>query len=93
MTRAWIGVDLGGTKILAGAFSSSGARLGRHKRPTPFAAGGRALVRALVEAVECAVADAGLPRSSIAAIGLGSPGPLDPERGLILRSPHLAVRR
>jgi glucokinase len=88
-----IGVDLGGTKILAGVFSSSGRWLGRRKRATPFAAGGRALVGAIAEAIDGAVADAGVPRSSIAAIGLGSPGPLDPERGMILRSPHLAVRR
>jgi len=91
--RRVIGVDLGGTKILAGVFSSSGRWLGRRKRATPFAAGGRALVGAIAEAIDGAVADAGVPRSSIAAIGLGSPGPLDPERGMILRSPHLAVRR
>ncbi|HKB69571.1 MAG TPA: ROK family protein [Thermoanaerobaculia bacterium] len=91
--RCWVGVDLGGTKILAGVFSSSGRWLGRRKRATPFAAGGRALVGAIAEAIDGAVADAGVPRSSIAAIGLGSPGPLDPERGMILRSPHLAVRR
>ncbi len=83
----------GGTKILAGVFSSRGRWLGRLKRPTPFAAGGRALVAAIVETIDGALADAGLRRSSIAAIGLGSPGPLDPERGLILRSPHLAVRK
>jgi len=93
VNRCWVGVDLGGTKILAGVFSSSGRWLGRRKRATPFAAGGRALVGAIAEAIDGAVADAGVPRSSIAAIGLGSPGPLDPERGMILRSPHLAVRR
>jgi glucokinase len=91
--RCWVGVDLGGTKILAGVFSPRGRRLGRRKRATPFSAGGKALVAAIVETVDGALADAGVARSSIAAIGLGSPGPLDPKRGLILRSPHLAVRR
>jgi len=91
--RCWVGVDLGGTKILAAVFSPRRRRLGRCKRPTPFAAGGKALVAAIVDAIEAALADAGVSRSSIAAIGLGSPGPLDPRRGLILRSPHLAVRR
>jgi glucokinase len=93
VTRSWVGVDLGGTKILAGVFTSSGRWLGRHKRPTPFAAGGRALIQAIAESIELAREDAAAPARSIAGIGLGSPGPLDPDRGLILRSPHLAVRR
>jgi len=91
--KSWIGVDLGGTKTLAGVFSSSGRWLGRHKRRTPFASGGSALIGAIAEAIEAALADAGLEKSSIAGIGLGCPGPLDPERGMILRSPHLAARR
>ncbi len=93
MKGCWVGVDLGGTKILAGVYSARGRRLGRCKRATPFSAGGKALVAAIGETIDGALADAGLSRSSIAAIGLGSPGPLDTKRGLILRSPHLAVRR
>jgi glucokinase len=91
--RSWVGVDLGGTKILAGVFSPRGRWLGRSKRATPFAAGGKALVAAIVETIDVSIANAGVARSSIAGIGLGCPGPLDPKRGVILRSPHLAVRR
>jgi glucokinase len=93
VTRAWIGVDLGGTKILAGVFSAAGRWLGRAKRPTPFAAGAAVLVDALAETIDAAIADAALPRGAVAGIGLGCPGPLDPGRGVILRSPNLAARR
>jgi len=90
---AWVGVDLGGTKILAGVFSAGGKWLGREKRATPFAGTGRDLAGAIVGAIDGALASAGLPRTRVAAIGVGSPGPLDPQRGLILRTPHIAARR
>ena len=90
---AWVGVDLGGTKILAGVFSASGEWRGREKRATPFAGTGRDLIGAIVGAIDGALASAGLSRTRVAAIGVGSPGPLDPQRGLILRTPHIAARR
>lgn len=105
MTRSrdvWIGVDLGGTKILAGAFSARGASdasagvpkwLGRDKRPTPFEGSGHDLVEAIVESIRGALSSASIPEGRIAAIGIGSPGPLDPERGLLLRTPHIKARR
>jgi glucokinase len=88
----YVGVDLGGTKILAGVFSSRGRWLGRDKRATPFASRGAALVEAVAETIAAALEDASLSARRIAAIGVGSPGPLDPERGLILRTPNLAAR-
>lgn len=93
MKRCWVGVDLGGTKILAGVFSSGGRWLGRHKRATPFASGAAAVIDAIAETIAGAVAEAAVPKASIGAIGIGCPGPLDPERGLILRTPHIAARR
>lgn len=90
---AWVGVDLGGTKILAGVFSSRGQWRGREKRATPFEGNSRDLVEAVIATIDGALASASLSRSRVAAIGIGSPGPLDPERGLILRSPNIAARR
>ena len=93
MKRCWVGVDLGGTKILAGVFSPRGRWLGRCKRATPFASPGKALIAEIGEAIEGAIAHAGVSEKAIGGIGLGCPGPLDPERGVILRTPHLAARR
>ena len=90
---SWVGVDLGGTKILAGVFSARGEWRGRDKRATPFAGTGNDLVEAIHDAIDGALASASLSRGRIAAIGVGAPGPLDPERGLILRSPNIAARR
>lgn len=89
----YIGVDLGGTKILAAVVTTSGKILSRSKRPTPFASGSRALLRSLSEAMTEALEAARVDRARIVAIGMGSPGPLDPETGIVLRTPNIAVKR
>jgi len=90
---SYVGVDLGGTKILAGVFSPRGDWRGREKRATPFAGDARELVEAIIDAIDGALANASVSREHVAAIGIGSPGPIDPERGLILRTPNLAATR
>jgi glucokinase len=87
----YVGIDLGGSKILAAAVTPRGRIISRAMRPTPFRSGGRALLESISESVREAVRDAGKPR--IRAIGMGSPGPLDPEKGIILRTPHIDVSR
>jgi glucokinase len=87
-----LGIDLGGTKILAAVVDASHHILGRAKRPTPAREGGEALMGALEDAAREAVAAAGLRVADIEAAGVGSPGPLDLRRGVIIRSPNLNVR-
>jgi glucokinase len=86
-----VGVDLGGTKILAGLVAADNRILGRGKRTTPAKEGGPAILQAMVECVDEAVASAGVPRKDIAAGGIGSPGPLDVKAGVILFSANLNV--
>jgi glucokinase len=87
-----VGIDLGGTKILAGVVSGDNEILGRAKRATPAKEGGRAIVEAIVSAAGEAIEVAGVNRSQIGAIGIGSPGPLDVACGVILFSANLNVR-
>ena len=87
-----VGIDLGGTKILAAVVGPGNDVLGRAKRPTPAQEGGDAILKAIVEALDEAIADARLKREDIAGVGIGSPGPLDPESGVILFSSNLNVR-
>jgi glucokinase len=91
MTREnCVGIDLGGTKILAGVVSKRGKVLARAKTKTPFAAGNAAVGDAIVATVAEALAGAGGGRPF--AIGVGSPGPIDPDRGIVLRTPNIAVK-
>jgi glucokinase len=89
----YLGIDLGGSKILAGVVSGSGKILSRAKTVTPFAEGSRALTLALVATASEALTQARTGKERIVAIGMGSPGPLDPRSGVVLRTPNIAVRR
>jgi glucokinase len=86
-----LGLDLGGTKILAAVVDSSQKVLGRAKRSTPAREGAAALMDALEATALEAIAAAGADGADIAFGGVGSPGPLDVERGHIVRSPNLNV--
>ena len=62
-----LGIDLGGTKILAGVVNGSHRILGRAKRPTPAKEGGSAIVSAIMACVGDALESAELSRSEIVA--------------------------
>jgi glucokinase len=87
-----VGIDLGGTKILAGVVSANHQILGRAKRNTPAKEGGPAILAAIIECVDEALEGARLRRDQIAALGVGSPGPLDIDAGVILFSANLNVK-
>jgi glucokinase len=87
-----LGIDLGGTKILAGVVSPDNKILGRAKRSTPAQEGGPAIVEAIAECAHEALSSAGMTRELVAAAGIGSPGPLDAEAGVILFSSNLNVK-
>jgi glucokinase len=87
-----VGIDLGGTKILAGVVDGDHRILGRAKRTTPAREGGPAIVAAVLGCVDDALAAAGLSRDRIAAAAIGSPGPLDAKAGVILFSANLKVK-
>jgi fructokinase len=77
-----IGVDLGGTKIEAIALSSEGSELSRRRVPTPRGDYAATLdaVASLVEGIEAQLADRAV------AIGIGTPGALSAETGMIKNS-------
>lgn len=88
-----IGVDVGGTKVAAGLVRGDGAILYQTRLPmaaSGTAAEGLASVRSAIEAVLAAQPEA---RAAIAGIGIGSPGPLDPEGGVIINPRNLPCWR
>jgi glucokinase len=74
-----IGVDLGGTKILAGVVTRTGELLRRHERPTP-----KDSQESVIRELQAAVAE--LMDDEVAAIGVGVPAPIDQPRGVIVES-------
>ncbi|HEX3319903.1 MAG TPA: ROK family protein [Terriglobales bacterium] len=90
-----IGVDVGGTKIAAGIVRSDGQIVARTRQAMvangTAAAGFSAVVNAINIVREQAPSE-GDP-STIEAIGICSPGPLDPRTGTVLNPPNLPCWR
>lgn len=84
MANTYLGVDIGGTKVASGLVDASGHILRRAR--VPMNARGNAA--AGLASVEAAI-DAMLAGRRVAAIGISSPGPLDPRLGLVLNPPNL----
>ncbi|MCC7147483.1 MAG: ROK family glucokinase [Phycisphaeraceae bacterium] len=87
--NCYLGLDLGGTNIKAGVISAQGAVLSRHSLPTPAAKGFEAVAEQIAQAGRQAMAQAGVTVGDVQAVGVGAPGLLDHERGLVLDAPNL----
>ncbi len=84
-----IGIDLGGTNIVSAVVDEKGKVLGKDKRKTMAPLGSVGVMNRIVESARCASAVSGRPWASHLAVGIGSPGPLDPKKGIILYTPNL----
>ena len=92
--RYIIGVDLGGTNIVVGAMSEDGSReFGMRSEPTHAERGPEAVVDRMIAMIEMAMAqateEAGASRRDFLGVGIGAPGPLDREQGLVIVAPNL----
>jgi glucokinase len=88
-SRSWVGFDLGGTKMLAAAFSTEFRLLGRKRRKTKGAEGAKAGLERICETIRDALAEAEIPEDRLAGIGVGCPGNIDLEKGIVIDSANL----
>jgi glucokinase len=86
-----LGVDLGGTKVLAGVVDADTGRvLATEKKRTRAEHGPTDIVDRLIEAAGKVLDESDVPRHEIKTMGIGVAGQLDRERGLIVSAPNLA---
>lgn len=90
-----LGIDLGGTKILAGVIDlGSGAVINTAKKRTRAEHGADELLARLGDAAEEALAGAKLPKgATVGSIGVAAAGQVDPERGVVLAAPNIGGLR
>ena len=84
------GVDLGGTKIYTLVATADGEVLGEDRRPTQAQEGPDAVIGRVVDSVRRAMGQAGAGKDDVVGVGLSTPGPCDPERGVVSEAPNLA---
>jgi glucokinase len=92
-----IGVDLGGTNISAGALSEDGTRAsGMRSIATQAELGAEGVVDRIVGLIEGVILDTinetGATRKDFLGIGVGAPGPLDRDEGIVVVAPNLGWR-
>ena len=85
----FVGVDLGGTKILAAVFDERGKLLSREKKNTKPELGGAVVLQRVEECIHEALAAAALPHTAIAALGIGVPGLVDTKGEVVRVAPNL----
>jgi glucokinase len=88
----YVGFDLGATKMLAGVCSPSFKLLATSKKKTRAQSGPEEGVRRIEATIRDAVEKAGATMDQVAGVGIGSPGPLDLNNGVVLESPNLGWR-
>ena len=89
-TPPWYaGIDLGGTNIKAALVDDGGRLVAFHTEPTHADRGPEDAAARMGLAVHTLARQAGLTSADIAGVGLGTPGPHDLSRGLILRAGNL----
>jgi glucokinase len=88
----WLGVDLGGTKIMAGLFDSELAVVARAKQPTNYEEGGPAVFARIVTAVDSLLRDAGATPADVKGMGLAVPGQIVPQSTVVRYAPNLHWR-
>ena len=85
----FVGVDLGGTKILAGVFDSQLTCLGRNKMSTKPERGADEVIERIARCVRDAVDECDLEIKQLRGVGVGAPGAIDVSSGKVIFAPNL----
>jgi len=92
--RYIVGVDLGGTNIVAGVMPVDGSReIAMQTTPTLADSGAEAVADRIAGMIEQAIAqtisETGARRADFVGVGIGAPGPLNREKGIVIVTPNL----
>ena len=87
--KCMIGLDFGATKLMAAAMDRKFNILSRAKIRTKAEEGPKQTVERMAELVREALREAAVDIDDLSHIGVGAPGPLKPEEGIIMSAPNL----
>ena len=77
----YLGIDLGGTNVAAAVVDSEGTILGKVSLPTPR--GAEAVADQMAAAARGAAEAAGTALDEVVSVGIGAPGAIEPDTGVI----------
>ncbi len=89
----WIGFDLGGTKMMACILDDKYQVIAVAKKSTQGTQGPIKGLARIKSTIDEALAIAGLSRTQIKGIGIGCPGTVNSEKGILIHAPNLGWDR
>lgn len=87
--RCWVGFDLGGTKMLAVITDEKLHPIVRKRRKTRSEEDNSTGMGRVISTIEKALEEGGIAKEQLAGIGIGCPGMLDLDEGLVVEAPNL----
>jgi glucokinase len=90
--RYVLGIDIGGTNLVVGAVTEDGSQVvGLRSEPTGVPDGSDIVLERIVRMAKATIAEAEAAQSgaTVAGVGVGAPGPLDRQRGVVIFTPNL----
>jgi glucokinase len=84
-----IGIDLGGTNIVCGLLDAEGNVLRQAKRPTEADRGHEDIIRRIAGTAKELMSEQGIDSREVLAVGMGTPGRVNPEMGVSVSSANL----
>ena len=88
--KYWVGLDLGGTKMLVVVYDAEFKPITRKRRRTKGSEGADAVTTRMVRTLRSALEEAKLTPDQISGLGVGIPGPVDQEKGIVLEAVNLS---
>jgi len=92
MKKYVIGIDLGGTKISTALSTFEGEIIHNLVIPTKAEEGEVSVLNRMIRTIENVLSEANVSVDDVQAIGIGSPGPLDANKGIIITTPNLPFK-
>ncbi|MBU5593487.1 ROK family protein [Clostridium sp. MSJ-4] len=92
MKKYLIGIDLGGTKIAGAITDLEGNIIKENTLPTKAEEGEKSVLGRIIEVIQDLIISSGKTVDDIKAIGIGSPGPLDSKKGIIITTPNIPFK-
>ncbi|NIA22375.1 MAG: ROK family protein, partial [Anaerolineaceae bacterium] len=88
MAEAYVGIDLGGTNIKVGLFTATLEMVDQSSCHTEVEGGFHHVIGQMAGAVRALCSRNGTAFSDVHGVGIGCPGPVDVEQGLVVVAPN-----
>lgn len=89
----YIGIDVGGTNLVAGVVDENGVILDKVSHPVDKALSADAMCQELARMARAVCTVSGIPEAEIAAVGVGLPGLVDNKTGIVIKTPNMPFNR